>query len=528
MESSNKNYLSIVDLPNEILLIIFNKLKTVDALYSLVDINQRFDRLVFDSLHIRNLDTTSITIKSYYEWNFSIDNNLLSKISEKILPRIHHQLNELIVEQYSMERILFTVNYPQLYSLSLVNFQEEILFQYLTGDSVLHDLLTQQIRYLNIDVSYEPKSKASKTRSTIFLLILSMCQRLIYLNYCQLFPDRMSPICIYKYPSTSCISSSLTKLKVNVEKFDDCLYLVRHLKYLSTLIIDVKKISLSLSDRNNKDKLHNLKCFSLTSIEFTSHYNDQIIPLLRRMINLKELTLFLSVLKRYSTYIDGIQLHDQILIYMSQLNKFIFSINTSVDNTNKNINLPSNEDLQHSFIGKEYQQVGSCVHYRSEDNIGMSHVYSLPYQFQYFIHLNNSFQADFFYTVRRLTMTDGRPFQHNLFIVISQCFPLLKELYVINYQPQINKEHSSILIIYPHLILLNLVETHADYAKELLFDKSTHLPSLSDLYIEFKSLAMITNNFTNNRIRRNCAKIKKLHIDKCLRPKNFHEYFPLL
>ncbi len=49
---------------------------------------------------------------------------------------------------------------------------------------------------------------------------------------------------------------------------------------------------------------------SLISIEFVSHYDKQVVPLLRRMINLKELTLFLSVLKTYSTYIDNIQLHN--------------------------------------------------------------------------------------------------------------------------------------------------------------------------------------------------------------------------
>jgi hypothetical protein len=133
MDIPNNNKLNILNLPNEILLFIFNKLKTIDALYSLVDVNERFDRLIFDSLHIRNLDTTSMVIKSYYNRNFSIDKNVLLRISEKILPRIYHQLNELIVEQYSMEHILFAFNYPQLYSLSLVNFQEEMLFECLTG-----------------------------------------------------------------------------------------------------------------------------------------------------------------------------------------------------------------------------------------------------------------------------------------------------------------------------------------------------------------------------------------------------------
>ncbi|CAF1277710.1 unnamed protein product [Rotaria sordida] len=495
MDTSNKNNLNILNLPDELLLIIFNKLNTIDTFYSLVNVNKRFDRLVLNSLHIRNLDTTRMVIKSYYDRTFSIDNNVLSKICEKILPRIHHQLNELIVEQNSLKNILFTVNYPQLDSLSLVNFQKEILFQYLTDNSILHNLLTQQIQHLNIDVSYDPKSKGSEILSSIFALILSTCQRLIDLNFCQLFYDRKSPIRIYKFQSTSCTSSTLTKLKVSVANFDDCLYILDgRLKHLSALIIHVKKISLSFSNKNKK-KLPELKYFSLTSTEPTTHYDDQIIPLLRRMINLKELTLFFLVLKSYSTYIDGIQLHDQILIYMPQLNKFIFSINTTVINGGSTIDLPSNEDIQCSFIGKGYGQVGSCVHNRQEDNVGTSHVYSLPYQFQYFLRLNNSFQGDIFDTVQCLTMTDGRPFEHNLFKLISQCFPLLKELNVVNHQPQKTKQHSSILIIFPHLILLNLIKAHVDYAEQLLCDKNTHLPALLDLCIKYKSLVMITNNF---------------------------------
>ena len=101
----------------------------VDVLYSFVDANERFDRLVFDPFYIHNLD---MTIKPMCNGNSSIDNKIVDRICEKILPRICHQVEKLIVESHSMKRIL-TVNFPQLYSLSLVNFQEEILLQYLTG-----------------------------------------------------------------------------------------------------------------------------------------------------------------------------------------------------------------------------------------------------------------------------------------------------------------------------------------------------------------------------------------------------------
>ncbi len=268
----------------------------------------------------------------------------------------------------------------------------------------------------------------------------------------------------------------------------------------------------------------------MTSIEYTIKYDDEIIPLLHRMINLEELTLFLSVMRIDSTYIDGIQLHDQILIYMPQLNKFTFNINTAVVNMNARIDLSSHEDVQRSFIRKGYGQVGSYVYTASAETEGRSHVYSLPYQFECFIHLNNSFQRGMFDKVLYLVMTDDtRSFEHEFFNIISQDFPLLKRLGIDNDQAQKNKQHSSILNIFPHLILLNLFRAHTDYAEEFLYDKNTYMPRLLNLSIEYKSLVTVTNNFNNDAARLNCAKLTRLDLDEpFVRPENFNQYFPLL
>jgi hypothetical protein len=133
MNPTNNSRLNILDLPDEILLNIFNQLNMADVLYSLVDVNQRFNQLVFDPLYIRNLDLTSMTMKSFFDRTFSIDNYILDRICQNILPRIHHQVNELTIEQHSMKRVLHTINYPQLYSLSLIDFQDKKLLEYLTG-----------------------------------------------------------------------------------------------------------------------------------------------------------------------------------------------------------------------------------------------------------------------------------------------------------------------------------------------------------------------------------------------------------
>jgi len=144
MTKSNNDYLTMLDLPDEILFFIFKKLSMVDVFHSLVDVNQRFDRLVLDPIYIRDLDMTIRTTDSACDQTFSIDTHILSKICEKILPRIHHQIHKLTVEQYSMKDILVAANYNQLYSLSLVDFQEEILYQYLTGILFSFTHLNQQ------------------------------------------------------------------------------------------------------------------------------------------------------------------------------------------------------------------------------------------------------------------------------------------------------------------------------------------------------------------------------------------------
>jgi hypothetical protein len=134
MNIAKKNdLLNILDLPDEVLLIIFNKLNMVDVFNSFVDVCERFDQLVFDSFYIRNLDMTSMTMKSFYDRIYSVDDQVLSRICSNILPRIHHQINELIIEQQSMQRVLYTLNYPQLHSLTLMDFEVETLSKYLTG-----------------------------------------------------------------------------------------------------------------------------------------------------------------------------------------------------------------------------------------------------------------------------------------------------------------------------------------------------------------------------------------------------------
>ena len=90
------------------------------------------------------------------------------------------------------------------------------------------------------------------------------------------------------------------------------------------------------------------------------------------MINLEELKLLLSVIRIGSTYIDGIQLHDEILIYMPRLNKFIFNLDTYVDHNNIQIDFSSNAKRLKMSTASNQVIDDSTMHLLNSADLGQS------------------------------------------------------------------------------------------------------------------------------------------------------------
>jgi hypothetical protein len=248
------------------------------------------------------------------------------------------------------------------------------------------------------------------------------------------------------------------------------------------------------------------------------------------MLNLEELTLQIPVKRTESTYIDGNQLYDEVLNYIPRLNKFTFNIHTHIINRRIRIDLPSNDNIRSSFIKRGFQSIDTCADDRLMNNRGNCHIYSLPYLFRDFLFMSSCFQGGKFDKVRILSMIDRRPFERKLFQIVSQDFPFLQKLTVVNYEPPSSEQHhSSTLITFNHLFKLNLIHVHKDYVTQFLDDRNTRVPCLTDLLIEYETLATVTNYFTNDATRLNCAQIKSLIIyDLFVRPQNFDSYFPSL
>ncbi|CAF3609710.1 unnamed protein product [Rotaria socialis] len=460
MDILNNNNINILDLPDEILRTILNKLNMVDILYSLVDVNQRFDRLALDSLYIHHLD---LVIKRDDIHNSSVDTHIIERICSKILPRINDKVTKFTLEPLSVERVLGTIHYPQLHSLSFVNFQPKIFSQHLLDKTMIR-LLENQITHITVDVNIDNVEMPNRSEQNAFLVILLVSKCLSDLTYRQTSSEKYITILPSNISYTHCLSSTLTKLTINVNTFDDCLYLLNGcLQSLSTLIIRISKIDRSSSMIDNTKKLVKLKCFSLITDWRTCYYDQPVVPLLRRMLNLEELTLFLSVVRPICTYIDGNQLFDKALNYMPRLNKFIFSINTCIINDDIGIDRPSNDDIRNSFTERGIQSFDICFDDKFMNSQGNCHVYSLPYQFNEFLFMSNCFQGGRFDTVRLLSMRDERPFEHKLFQIISQDFPFLRQLIIRNDIPQKNgQHHSCTLITFNHLLTLDILSVHND------------------------------------------------------------------
>jgi hypothetical protein len=225
------------------------------------------------------------------------------------------------------------------------------------------------------------------------------------------------------------------------------------------------------------------------------------------MINLEKLHLCLKIWGRNS-FIHGNNLKRNIINHMPQLNQFTFNIHSTV-RLHDLISLLSNEDIQHTFNDFQNNKIISCVDYFSEMERDQCHIYSYPYELKEYHQITNNFPGGIFKHVREISLFDERPFEHEFFFQISQSFPLMNKLTLINDKPQNHKrngksdddnQHLSI-IEYPHLSHLNLDEALDDYIEQFLVYTKTWLPNSVYLSVHYQVLKRVTEHFKRNTTR---------------------------
>jgi hypothetical protein len=126
----NDSFIQLDDLPDEILIIIFKKLNKISTLYSLLGVNRQLDKIVRDPIFTSYL---ALCIRYTNGNSDPLIDPILDRFCSQILPEIHDNIKWLDLEPLSMERILLSTNYPNLYKLGLYNIQEEMAKHLFTG-----------------------------------------------------------------------------------------------------------------------------------------------------------------------------------------------------------------------------------------------------------------------------------------------------------------------------------------------------------------------------------------------------------
>ncbi len=155
-------------------------------------------------------------------------------------------------------------------------------------------------------------------------------------------------------------------------------------------------------------------------------------------------------------------------------------------------------------------------------------IYSFPYTWSYYFNITNNFRGGLFKSVRKISLHDERPFEHEFFLQIAQSFPFVEQLNLDNLQPQQNNNQQWSIIEYSYLTELNLAYAHKDYVEQFLIDTKMCLLDNVCLHVHYDSLQTVTDKFTRDTTRVNCSKIKHLFLHHKLRicSQDLIDYFP--
>lgn len=100
--------------------------------------------------------------------------------------------------------------------------------------------LCKQLTHLHVDLTMSRVGDKSKTISNTFALILSLCDQLIELEFSERVSEVSEFLSQINFLKINFLSTTLTKLKITVACFYDCLLLLDgRLANLSILIINV-------------------------------------------------------------------------------------------------------------------------------------------------------------------------------------------------------------------------------------------------------------------------------------------------
>jgi len=248
----NQSSVTLLDLPTEILHIIFKKLDNMDVLYSLLGVdNQRLDTMVLDKTFTKSLN---FVLRTTTDDLMPIIGSMLDRFCIDILPKIDYNVKSLTLHSEFMESILLAAYFPNLSELRLYNVNKNTISRYFTSkkDLVLMSTLTSIETFVDgvkkylIIFFYLDESPFRRIIQEQITDLIFLCKYDTRILLKWEYPNDVSDIEFTKVlslrnvPLTAYSSSTICKLCVDVNRFEDCLALLDgRLKQLTTFIVTI-------------------------------------------------------------------------------------------------------------------------------------------------------------------------------------------------------------------------------------------------------------------------------------------------
>ncbi|CAF3412730.1 unnamed protein product [Rotaria socialis] len=200
----NDSTVNILNLCDEILLIIFNKLNKIDVLYALIGANRKLDSFARDTIFTGSVDLVTISLN---EVNDSRNKTIFDRFCFDIVPRIHHNIESLTLDPLSIDRIDRIENYFKLHKLTLMNLQLEMASRIFNDESSFIHTFKHQISHLTVTIHDDSTGEhVQKLSTNVFTKIFIMFINLTYFHYHLQDICRHVPNSLINLPSTTCYS----------------------------------------------------------------------------------------------------------------------------------------------------------------------------------------------------------------------------------------------------------------------------------------------------------------------------------
>ncbi|CAF0810250.1 unnamed protein product [Rotaria sordida] len=498
MNCLSKDNVQFLDLPDELILIIMNKVKSrVLLLNSIITIgNNRLEQLALDNCH--SIDLTFDYVQSPYE-------TLIQRFYSHIMPHIIDNIQSLTINIRHIPDIItfaqknYNGTLPNLTHLKIM-----IGRQYdQTGTPYTLDTIGMELY------------RTFRRSKPLLPIIPQFARRDGRIGSRILSTVRCSPL-MRSIISFELYDDCILPVVSNPEEFDECVCLLSQLgSQLSSFTISIVYVYAYNSDiiisRIASISCPYLKQLTMKIYQNIIHYEQCIVPLLRRLSNVEYLTLLLAIdgtTSRLNNFVNGFDLEKDILSYMRHLHQFNFHIRTIFENaTHVEI-----DTIRQSFMKYQQESVDCAVDFFN-NNYGQCQIYSLPFIGNRLDFISNRFPLfnmtkTFSMVTMLLLFDDVKSFENLFFARIARDLSHLKTLELFNELEQQEKTKvTTNNIDFTHLSTLILFDIHMDYAEQFLY--RSHLPSLIELAIhEDILLAIITQD--QQQARNNCSKVEHL------------------